>query len=166
MRIGLRVRYRPAHVARNVQRRKQRSPGDDYAEAAWLREGLRRFRRRTEDVTRLHKLTPQRYELLLMIKTPRDGSGRVTLAELVDRLQLAPNTVTELVHRCEDAGLVQREVDSGRRGVLYLRATREGEHRLARAWAELRTDRERLAAVARSLEPGTGHGAHAADQPL
>ena len=103
-------------------------------------------------VTRAHKLTPQRYELLLMIKTARDGDERITLGELVDRLQLATSTVTELVHRCEDAGLVRREVDGRRRGVLYVRTTGEGERRLARAWSELQTDRDRLTSILRTID--------------
>jgi DNA-binding MarR family transcriptional regulator len=130
----------------------------DYADAARLREALRRFNRRSEQVTRAHKLTPQRYELLLMIKTGRDGSDRATLAELVERLQLAPSTVTELVHRCEDAGLVVREVDRQRRGVLYLRVTRQGERRLAAAWRELQNDRQRLTRMLRAVEISAATG--------
>ncbi len=40
-----------------------------------------------------------------MIKTPRGGTERATYAELVDRLQLSPSSVAELVHRAE--GLLQ-----------------------------------------------------------
>ena len=131
---------------------RQQSDAGAFAEAARLREALRRFHRRSEQVTRAHELTPQRYELLLMAKTTRDGTDRITLAELADRLQLAPSTVTELVHRCEEAGLVAREVDARRRGVLYFRVTREGERRLRRAWAELQTDRQRLGSLLRALD--------------
>ena len=134
------------------KRPRKRSGAVDYTDAARLREALRHFHRRSEKVTRLHKLTPQRYELLLMIKTARDGDERITLAELGDRLQLAASTVTELVHRCEDAGLVRREVDGRRRGVLYVRTTGEGERRLARAWSELQTDRDRLTSILRTID--------------
>jgi DNA-binding MarR family transcriptional regulator len=124
-----------------------RAPRPDYREAARLREGLRRFHRRSEQVARAHGLTPKRYELLLLIKTGRDGAERATLGELVERLQLAPSTVTELVHRAEDAGLVGRELSESRRGAQRFRVTAEGERRLERAWRELGVERERLAAV-------------------
>jgi DNA-binding MarR family transcriptional regulator len=123
-----------------------------YESAAQLREALRRFDRRSDDVTRAHRLTSQRYELLLMIETGRDGTGRATLGELAQRLQLAPSSVTELVHRAEEADLVRREVDPRRRGVLFLRATREGRRRLRGAWADLGVERDRLAAILTELE--------------
>ena len=141
-----------ANFEEQPKRPRKPSGAVDYADAARLREALRHFHRRSEKVTRAHKLTPQRYELLLMIETAREGDERITLGELVDRLQLAASTVTELVHRCEDAGLVRREVDGRRRGILYVRATREGKRRLARAWGELQTDRDRLTSILQTID--------------
>ncbi len=129
---------------------------DDYRQAAELREALRVFHRHSEQLARAHGLTPQRYELLLMIKAARDGSERAGLHELVERLQLAPSTVTELVHRAEDLGLVRRELRSnrgGRRG-LDVALTAEGERRLARAVADLAEDRRRLASILADLGLG------------
>src|SRR6266516_1502093 len=83
---------------------------EDYDNAAALREVLRLFARRTEVVTRADGLTPRSYQLLLMVKTGRREPGRATLAELEERLQLGKSTVTELVLRSEDAGLVHREL--------------------------------------------------------
>src|SRR5438105_718045 len=60
---------------------------------AEFRSALRRFLRRSELVADSCGLTPQRYLLLLMVKGSPDGSGRSTVTELSDRLQLAQSTV-------------------------------------------------------------------------
>ena len=81
----------------------------DYQRAAALRAAVRQFLRRGEHVARAAGLTPQRHALLLMIKGAPDGGERATVTELSERLQLAQNTVTDLVARSEAAGLLERE---------------------------------------------------------
>lgn len=115
-----------------------------YEEAAALREALRRFARRTEDVTRAHGLTARSYSLLLMIKTGRDIPGGATTHELEHRLQLAQSTVAELLHRSEDNGLVSRELHPTRRQGIIVRLTPKGERQLRRAHRELQSDRQYL----------------------
>jgi DNA-binding MarR family transcriptional regulator len=117
---------------------------DEYAEAASVREALRMFARRSEIVTRSNGLTPRIYQLLLFVKTARDGSGQAGLTELEERLQLGKSTVTELVLRSEERRLVRRELDRNRRGAILVRLTPNGERRLAKALAELGGDRARL----------------------
>ena len=129
-------------------------PADEYRRAAALRQALRRFLRESDRVTRRHGLTTQRYELLLMIKSGRDGSERATLGELMERLNAPQSTITELVHRVEDLGLVRRELDPRRRRVIYLRLTPEGERRLAGAVAELGSERRRLITMLSRLGAG------------
>ena len=88
----------------------------DYQSAAALRAAVRGFLHRGEQVARAAGLTPQRQLLLLMVKGAPDGSERATITEISARLRLAQNTVTELVARAEDVGLVRREaseVDGG-----------------------------------------------------
>lgn len=120
-------------------------PSDrEYDDAAALREALRRFARRTELVTRARGLTPRSYLLLLMLKTGRREAGRASLGELEERLQLGKSTVTELVLRSEDAGLVRRELDPIRRRAISVRLTEDGERRLADVVAALGDERERL----------------------
>jgi DNA-binding MarR family transcriptional regulator len=116
----------------------------DYARAAELREALRLFQRRTEEVTSAHALTPRTYQLLLMVKTGRSGEERATLSELEERLQLGKSTVTELVLRTEKRGLVRRELDRQRGRGISVSLTRSGERRLAAAVAELGDERRRL----------------------
>src|SRR5262249_58180279 len=80
----------------------------DYVEAADFRSQLRRFLRRSEEISRRHGLTPRQYLLLLMIKASEEAAEPATIGHLVDRLALTQSTVTELVQRAEEAGLVGR----------------------------------------------------------
>jgi DNA-binding MarR family transcriptional regulator len=117
---------------------------DEYAQAAALREALRGFQRRSEDITNANGVTQRTYQLLLMIKTARAGNARAGLAELEERLQLGRSTVTELVLRSEQRGLVRRELDHDRRRGISIRLTPPGERRLARVVAQLGDERHRL----------------------
>jgi DNA-binding MarR family transcriptional regulator len=119
----------------------------DYQRAAALRAAIRAFLRRGEEAARRAGLTPRRQLLLLMIKGAPDGSERATVSDLAVRLRLAQNTVTELVTRAEEAGLLRREGSERDGRVVYLRLTPEGESRLAATVAELRADRANLAKV-------------------
>ena len=116
---------------------------EEVARVAEFRAALRRFLRTTERNARAAGLTPQRYLLLLMIKGAEDKSGKSTVTELAERLQLAQSTVTELVRRAEEVGLLQRErsPDDGR--VAFLRLTPEGE-RLERSFTSNEAERQAL----------------------
>src|SRR5581483_6966089 len=114
---------------------------DEFIAAADFRSALRRFQRLAEHAARRAGLTPQRYLLLLMIRGAPDGSGSSTVTELAERLQLAQSTVTELVGRAEEAGLIDREPSVHDARVAHLRLTRDGERRLARIVGELSTER-------------------------
>ena len=133
------------------QRGKARTRGRDadptdaeYAEAAALREALRVFHRRSEIVTREHDLTPRTYQLLLMLKTARAGNEAAGLPELEERLQLGKSTVTELVLRTEERGLVRRELDRTRSRGITVHLTPAGETKLARTVGALGDERRHL----------------------
>jgi len=117
----------------------------EYQSVADLRAALRRFMRVGEQAARRHGLTQQRYLLLLMIKGAPDGSQQSTVTVLSERLQVAQSTVTELVGRAEEAGLVARDpsTDDGR--VVLFSVTPEGERRLSALMRELRSERASLA---------------------
>ena len=119
---------------------------------AEFRSALRRFLRRSERIARSSGLTPQRYLLLLMIKGAEDLSERSTVTELADRLQLAQSTVTELVSRAEDVGLVVRERSSEDGRIAHLRLSEEGERRLAKSFSSLAGEREALRATFAHLD--------------
>ncbi len=117
---------------------------NDVMAVAELRAALRQFLRRSERVARQSGLTPQRYLLLLMIKGAPGGDEQSTVTQLSERLQLAQSTVTELVRRAEEAGLVAREQSQTDARVAHLRLTAEGERRLMLSFTELETERAQL----------------------
>jgi DNA-binding MarR family transcriptional regulator len=119
-------------------------PATDYLEAARLREALRAFARRTELATRAAGLTPRMYQLLLMVRTARDGDTGAGFTELEHRLQLGKSTITELVTRCEDRGLVRRELDRDRRRGIRVRLTAAGARKLEQVVVGLGDERRHL----------------------
>src|SRR5258706_16049862 len=116
----------------------------DVMAVADFRAALRRFLRQSERVARHSGLTPQRYALLLMIKGSPSGREQSTVTELSERLQLAQSTVTELVSRAEEAGLIEREQSHSDARVAHLRLTVEGERRLMQSFTELAKERDQV----------------------
>lgn len=131
---------------------KRTPPTEQFVRVAEFRFALRGFLRKAERVARACGLTPQRLLLLLAIKGAPDLSERSTVTGLVERLQLAQSTVTDLVSRAEKAGLVRREVSPEDGRVMYIKLTREGERRLTRAFRSLEADRESLREATAHLE--------------
>ena len=111
---------------------------------AAFRAALRSFLHESERAARANGLTPQRHLLLVMIKGAPDGSEQTTISELTERLRLAQSTVTELVSRAEQAGLIEREQSEADARVAHLRLTEEGERRLALVFTHLDIEREQL----------------------
>lgn len=111
---------------------------------ALFRSELRRFLARTEAASRRAGLTPQRYDLLLMVESAGNPGVRVT--ELCDLLQMKQTGVTELVRRAVASGLIERRSspDDGRSRLLTL--TPKGRRRLFEVFDALRDDRAALAA--------------------
>lgn len=130
----------------------RRLPTATAIRVAALRETVRAFQRESELIARANGLTPQRHLLLLMIKGAPDGSERATITELVSRLRLAQTTVSDLVRRAEEVGLVERERSPNDRRLVLLRLTPEGERRLARSVRQHANERRRLHAMLRALE--------------
>jgi DNA-binding MarR family transcriptional regulator len=126
---------------------------EDVVAAAAFRAALRSFLRRTELVADACGLTPQRYLLLLMIMGARDGSSRSTVTELEERLQHAQSTVSELVNRSVEAGLVTRTTSEADGRSNYLTLTPEGKRRLACSFTGLAAEREALNEAIGSLRP-------------
>src|SRR5947208_6244613 len=134
----------------------------DACAVAEFRAQPRRFLRRAERIARKSNLTPQRYLLLLMVKGAVDGSERSTVTELAERMQLAQSTVTELVSRAEEAGLIEREQSPTDARVAHLRLTQEGERRLMLAFTGLAAERANLREAfthldSETLERGPNH---------
>ena len=119
---------------------------------AEFRAALRGFMRTSERNARAAGLTPQRYLLLLMIKGSPDGSERSTVTDLAERLQLAQSTVTELVSRAEEVGLISRERSSDDGRIAFLRLTEEGERRLAQVFTSNARERQTLGRAFEQLQ--------------
>jgi DNA-binding MarR family transcriptional regulator len=135
----------------DIGRRRPRIPDlaselstEDVVAVAEFRAALRTFLRKSEQTARHAGLTPQRYLLLLMIKGAPDGSQKSTVTELAERLRLAQSTVTELVRRAEEAGLIEREPSRSDGRVAHLRLSGEGERRLGQAVRNLAQERDEL----------------------
>jgi DNA-binding MarR family transcriptional regulator len=123
----------------------------EYREAAELRSALRRFLRRSEEIARRHQLTPRQYLLLLMIKAREGSPQQATITDLVGRLALTQSTITELVQRAEEAGLVGRTPSPEDGRVTFLSLTPLGAQRLKSAFEEHGPEREGLLHTVRSL---------------
>jgi DNA-binding MarR family transcriptional regulator len=128
---------------------------EEVARVAEFRAALRAFMRKSERNARKSGLTPQRYLLLLMIKGAPEGREQSTVTELSDRLQLAQSTVTELVRRAEETGLIEREQSNLDGRVAHLRLTNEGERRLMQAFTTNAEEREELRAAIAHLDVDT-----------
>src|SRR2546423_8955961 len=127
-------------------------PPSEVARVAEFRAGLRGFLRKSERSARRSGLTPQRYLLLLMIKGAPSGREHSTVTELAERLQLAQSTVTELVRRAEETGLIEREQSDIDGRVAHLRLTAEGERRLMDAFTSNEQERNELRAAIAHLD--------------
>jgi DNA-binding MarR family transcriptional regulator len=127
---------------------------EEVARVAEFRGALRRFLRTTERNAQAAGLTPQRYLLLLMIKGAPDMSEQSTVTQLSDRLQLAQSTVTELVSRAEESGLVERTRSSADGRIAHLSLSAEGERRLAQAFTNNENERRALQRAFEHLETG------------
>ena len=117
--------------------------------AAAFRSALRAFSSRTEEVAAAARLTPQRYDLLLAIRTAPGATSTVT--ELSQQLRLRQTAVTELVKRAEEAGLLLRTPSPQDGRVTLLRLSRDGERRLMHAFETLRQDREQVRKALREV---------------
>ena len=115
---------------------------DDYASAARFRTALREFLRESETASRNAGVTPRQYLLLLQIAASEDGTATVT--DLVDRLVLTQSTVTELVQRAEQAGLVERRPAPHDARVVHLSLSEQGQRSLDEVFASLKGERLRL----------------------
>ena len=95
-------------------------------------------------------ITPRQYLLLLVL----ESSGQrkpLTIGQLSESLGLAPSTMTELVDRAEQAGLLRRAHAQHDGRVFHVCATNEGRKRLVKAFRQLEDERRAVAEVALRL---------------
>ncbi|MDR6860585.1 DNA-binding MarR family transcriptional regulator [Variovorax guangxiensis] len=127
----------------------------DFETLARFRYQLRRFLRFSEEVTRLNGVTPLQYQLMLQIKG-FPGREWATVAELAERLQAKHHGVVALISRCEEAGLVRRNVGRDDQRRVEIQLTQAGERRLNQL---ARLHRDELLSVKDGFAlPGVGDG--------
>ena len=129
---------------------------EEYRQAAQLRAALRFYARRSEGIARRHGITPRQYHLLLMIKGSPDGLQRSTVTGIADQLQLTQSSVTELVTRAQEAGLIERVASERDGRVVHLLLTPLAEAKLAAVVTEHGPDRRRLLDILSTLDRGPG----------
>jgi DNA-binding MarR family transcriptional regulator len=90
---------------------------------------------RVEEVLRPHGLTFARYELLMLLLFSRTGS--LPLSRVGDRLQVHPASVTNVVDRLEQQGLVRRAPHPSDRRATLAELTDAGRELAAAATKDL-----------------------------
>jgi DNA-binding MarR family transcriptional regulator len=122
---------------------------DDYRRLLFLRTGLRRFLRWSEDAARDAGLTPAQHQLLLAIRGHEARLGP-TIGDVADALVLKHHSAVELVQRAEAAGLIVRVPDPSDGRVVRLALSRRGKVALERL---SNSHIEELARLADRLQP-------------
>jgi DNA-binding MarR family transcriptional regulator len=130
----------------------------DYETLSELRYLMRRFAAFSEGEARSEGLTPQQHQALLAIRG-FPGSGRATIGNLAERLNLRPHSAVGLVDRLVSKGLVRRHVDRADRRRVCIRLTRRSEALLAGLSVAHRNELRRLAPLLRGLLARLGRDA-------
>ena len=113
------------------------------AEITRLRLLLAKFQSVTDWLSAEFNISPRRYQALLVLWT-QDSAGGVTVSGLSANLGIQRNTCTELLHRMEADGQIQRERQKEDRRVIKVTLTADGKSQVAKIAA---ADRRRLAAL-------------------
>lgn len=127
---------------RPVSDEQPRIGSDELVDVARFRIALRHFEHRTAQAVKRCGLTPQRYLLLLVVATTGDAGG-ATVTTVSRDLEMPQTTVTDLVARAVDIGLLDRSQGVDGR-VSHLSVTAEGRRRLLAAVDALRAERSQL----------------------
>jgi DNA-binding MarR family transcriptional regulator len=122
----------------------ERLVDDDYRRLLFLRTGLRRFLRWSEEQAREVGLTPAQHQLLLAVRG-HEGDIGPTIGDVAHALLLKHHSAVELVQRAEAAGLLARVSDREDGRVVRLLLTRRGKLALERLSSLHVEELERLA---------------------
>lgn len=118
----------------------------DFEALARFRIGIRRYLRFSEETVRELGLTPQHYQLMLVLKG-FPGRDWALIWELADRLQLRHHSVVELVDRAQQQGLVTRSPDPRDARAVRVELTENGEEILSQLAAIHRDQLRRMGDV-------------------
>ena len=110
--------------------RKQAPDKQRYEALSEFRFRLRSFLRFSEDAAREHGVTALQYQLMLHTQGFA-GRDWATIGEIAERLQAQPHGVVALVSRCEEAGLVRRQVSQTDRRQVEVHLLPAGRRKLS-----------------------------------
>jgi DNA-binding MarR family transcriptional regulator len=96
-----------------------------YEQMAEFRYKIRKFLRFSESAARDSGIAPQQYQLLLAVMG-YPGRDYATIGELAERLQITHHACVELIKRCEELELVQRQTNPKDRRSVLIRVTPQG----------------------------------------
>jgi DNA-binding MarR family transcriptional regulator len=102
----------------------------DYAKLLDLRTGLRVFLRWSEEQAERAGLSPAQHQLLLAVRGNGGGTQAPSVGDLAHHLLLRQHSVSELLDRCTQLGLVSRGADPQDGRVVRIHLTAEGRDRL------------------------------------
>jgi DNA-binding MarR family transcriptional regulator len=111
---------------------------EQYQDIARFRRSLRAYVKPADQVARRVGMTPAQYGLLVSIRGAAEAVAP-SISWLAEELQIQPHSVTGLVQRAEDAGLVATYVDREDGRVRGVGLTDEGRRTLSRLF-ELHSD--------------------------
>lgn len=129
---------------------------DDYRKLLAFRTGLRRFLRWSEQSAEQLGITATQHQLLLAVRGHENKAGP-TIGELTEYLLSQHHSVSELVQRTIETGLVRRHEDPNDRRVSRVQLTQYGEEALERLSAmhieELSRLENEMSGIWERLEP-------------
>jgi DNA-binding MarR family transcriptional regulator len=103
----------------------------EYRALAELRYQIRCFLNFSEAAARAAGMEPQQHQLLLVLRS-LSPETRPTVRVVAQRLRIRHNSAVELVQRCVDRGLIDRQTCEEDRREASLRITRTGRRLLQR----------------------------------
>ena len=96
-----------------------------YEGLAAFRHALRQFLAYSEAMARELGVTPQQYQVLLLIKTHPDGA--IMIRDIADQMLLQHNGAVQLIDRLVNAGLVERQHSPTDRRSVLVTMTAQGQ---------------------------------------
>ncbi len=123
----------------------------EYETLAAFRYSLRKFLHFSEETARSAGITPQQHQALLAIKGFSGGTGRLTISQLAERMQIRHHSAVGLADRLMAHGLLRREPSRSDRRQVYVVLSARGSALLERLSAMHREELRRMLPELRQL---------------
>ena len=133
------IRHMPAH-----QNAQHEALDSEILAVASFRFALRRFEQKTDSLVRACDLTPQRYLLLLALRSAQASDGYATGTQIANDLAMPQTTVADLIARAVGVGLLAKSADGADGRIVQITTTPDGDERLSHAIRSLANERANL----------------------